>query len=134
MAWFYQDQYFEHWAAIEQAALVSGLEPVQVLALPKQRKSLKGVTSPGRTLSGDLVLVFQKSMKLENKKEEQPFETRLSALIQEIAKMPVNASFFDKYAKLVEVGLLSGLMRELSKKYTRVTEIIDSAYQVGGEG
>jgi len=60
LAMFYVDKNLDHWLAIKKATSQVGLLIVEVTHFPKQRRSMKTVASPGKTLDGDLLIVFQK--------------------------------------------------------------------------
>jgi hypothetical protein len=111
--WFYQDQEFKNWEQLYKTSIEEGLRIVDIVPLKKQRRSMKSVTSPGKTLDGDLILVFHKSPKtLDN----QIPKTKLSTL---------KKTYYEKYASIVKNALLNGDIVDLTKKHSMIHELID---------
>lgn len=102
-AFFYQDRSLIHWTEIAKTLRDSNMSVVEVIALPKQRRSLKTVTTPGRTLDGDLLVIAKKgrvsqSDMLQSKKISIPKSRE---------------SLFDKYAFLIREGLMNESLESL---------------------
>ncbi len=57
---FYLDKNIDHWSGIKKALHVSNCITEEVIAISKQRRSMKTVTSPGKTLDGDLIIICKK--------------------------------------------------------------------------
>lgn len=124
LAWFYQDQDLNCWNQIYESARRSGLTLVDVLPLPKQRRSLKTVTSPNATLDGDLLCVFTR---IENEpckygNEDQAPETRAGT-------DPGDGTYFGRYARMIASALRSGDIGRLAEQYGSVKRALAS-----GEG
>jgi hypothetical protein len=63
---FYLDKNIHHWQGIKESILESKCYVEEVISIPKQRRSMKAVTSPGKTLDGDLIVICKK---IENRKK-----------------------------------------------------------------
>jgi DNA modification methylase len=63
---FYLDKNIKHWNTIKKAIRASGCDIEDVFAIPKQRRSMKAVTSPGKTLDGDLIIICKKVEVINN--------------------------------------------------------------------
>ncbi|TFC83391.1 hypothetical protein E3T23_02225 [Cryobacterium cheniae] len=120
LAWFYQDQDLRCWNTIYEAASKAGVFLIDVIPIPKQRRSLKTVTSPNTTLDGDLLCVF----------------SRLSAAPDRFAndteKRPAPAAgstYFGRYAAMIAAALRSGDITRLADKYGTVKRAL-----AAGEG
>ena len=111
-AFFYQDRSLEHWAKISNTLNESKMSVVDVLALPKQRRSLKTVTTPGRTLDGDLLVIARKS------KEHTIRKTK------KISIPKTKKTLFDKYAYLIREGLINESLDPLIKLDSDVFSLI----------
>lgn len=113
LVWFYQDQDLHCWKAIQHAARAESMQLVDVIPLPKQRRSLKTVTSPNTTLDGDLVCVFERS---SSGRPALPTGT-MSDLSDSLHH---EGSYFEKYALLIEMSLKGGYVDQLADKYGSV--------------
>lgn len=113
LAWFYQDQDLRCWEAIYNASLEAELQLLDVIPLPKQRRSLKTVTSPNTTLDGDLLCVFTKARHPVLDSEDSDNSPLSGSDTSE-------KSYFDRYALLVSSALKSGNISELAKRYGTV--------------
>lgn len=114
-AFFYQDRSLFHWTEISKALANSDMAVVEVLSLPKQRRSLKTVTSPGRTLDGDLLVIARKS---RAKKSSEPHEKDIM--------LPKNQkTLFAKYSFLIREGLMNESMDRLMAKDPDVFSLIE---------
>ena len=114
---YYQDRNLKHWAEIYKTLKKNHLIVIDVFALPKQRRSMKTVTSPGRTLDGDLVIVAQKiSIKEANIPKYSAGQHK---------KQIEGSSLFEKYASLIRKSLIEGTIEEISKKENDIFIILD---------
>ncbi|MFF3036698.1 DNA methyltransferase [Arthrobacter citreus] len=115
LAWFYQDQDLRCWETIYYAAKEAGMEVLDVVPLPKQRRSLKTVTSPNTTLDGDLLCVFRRgSARIEGVKPP----SSLAELSQLVAND--KGGYFDRYATLISGCLKGTLMPIVATRYKSV--------------
>ncbi len=110
LVWFYQDQVLQSWSCLFEAAKKNKLFILDVIPIKKQRRSMKTVTSPEKTLDGDLIILFSKQ--ILNSKLIQNKESSAN-------------SYFDKYAQEIKKMLLDGSVVELAKKYKRINQIIN---------
>ena len=124
LIWFYQDHSVEHWAALDEEALVNGLSVLDVVPLVKQRRSMKTVTSPGATLDGDLILIFKKTTVEAN--HQRSIEDARRIILDELTPLPETAPYFDKYAAIVKAGLKFHLFGPLSQSYKDIRKILPS--------
>lgn len=111
LAFFYQDKNFSHWSAIRKTLTKSKVHVVDVLALPKQRRSMKTITSPGRTFDGDLLVIARKS---SSEKDINVKRINTNFICQK-PKQTDRAKFFLKYAELIREGLIKGDVEKLAK-------------------
>ncbi|MFH1468611.1 MAG: DNA adenine methylase [Pseudomonadota bacterium] len=101
---FYQDPKLAHWAALHDALVGAGLTLREVVHLPKQRRSMKTVTTPGRTLDGDLLVIAHRG-EAPVPATWAPIPRDLDALI---GGLPADLSFSERAAGLLRVALLEG--------------------------
>lgn len=120
MVWFYQDNNLTHWSQIFNLSFDNNLDIDDVIPLPKQRRSMKTVTSPGKTFDGDLIIIFRKKKSLK-----KPIWTVLDAEKQCKKIIRLHKSFFAQYSALVKDGMISGWMPAINKKYETVNHLID---------
>lgn len=118
LAWFYQDQDLRCWEAIYDAAVDANMRLLDVIPLPKQRRSLKTVTSPNTTLDGDLLCVFTTASGLSD-------SVSWEELISEAPESGADASgghlsYFDRYAVLILSALRSGNISKLADQFGTV--------------
>lgn len=123
LIWFYQDHCVDHWALISKEASINNAHILEVVPMAKQRRSMKTVMSPGKTLDGDLILIFKK--KTFRNKVIDTSEQAINLLEKSLESMPDSANYFEKYASIVEVGLKYNLMECLSTKFSDIREILD---------
>jgi len=114
-AFFYQDRNLMHWAGISKTLADSNMAVVEVLSLPKQRRSLKTVTSPGRTLDGDLLVVARKG----------PSKNSTKVSTKEIILPKTKKTLFDQYSFLIREGLMNESMDLLLAKDSDVFSLIE---------
>lgn len=120
--WFYQDHVLSHWALISEEARVNNLFIVDVIPLPKQRRSIKTVTTPGKTLDGDLILIFRK----ERVTQEVVYDiTQAIGIIKQALQERNNiTTYFDKYALVVEISLKYNMMPLLAKSFSDIDDFL----------
>lgn len=125
MALFYQDTDLQHWAGISKVLRKNGLQLKDVIPIPKQRRSIKTVVSPGNTLDGDLICIFEKTGKDLSKPPKHDIET-LKSHLRGALKSPSSASFFEKYAHFIKFCLLEKtLIGELSTKERNISKWLE---------
>jgi len=124
LIWFYQDHNIEHWAALDEEALVNGLRILDVVPLAKQRRSMKTVTSPGATLDGDLILIFKKTNVVAKRPHTTEKVRRI--ILNELAPHSASSSYFEKYAAIVKSGLKFHLFDLLSQSDKDIRKILSS--------
>lgn len=116
---FYQDRNLEHWAEINRTLNKNNVFVVEVVALPKQRRSMKSVTTPGRTFDGDLLIIARKeNVGINNKKSH----------LRLIEKTKPNSSkdekFFFQYADIIRQGLIQRNLDEVAEVETDIYAIL----------
>lgn len=116
LVWFYQDQDLECWRRIARAAATSEMALVDVIALPKQRRSLKSLTSPNTTLDGDLICVFRQERDARRPKSHSP--SNMQALGEAVRAS--GEKNFDRYAVMIEHALKHELIAELADEFGTV--------------
>ena len=79
LAMFYVDKNLDHWRAVKESLADAGLCTVDVIPMKKQRRSMKTVTSPGKTLDGDLLIIAQKTRSV-NKVHVVSYEDIMSSI------------------------------------------------------
>lgn len=115
---YYQDRNLEHWAKINKTLNKNGVFVEEVIALNKQRRSMKTVTSPGRTFDGDLLVVARKSnVKSSGKK------THLHLISKQTASKREYELFF-KYADIIRQGLIKQNLDQVAKDESDVYAIL----------
>lgn len=124
LVWFYQDSSIAHWAALYNKSRELGLKFMTLIPMPKQRRSMKTVTAPGKTFDGDLILVFQKTDRLD-----KAYEAKNEMLDRSVQKTlarigGLEASFFNRYAEFVKEGFEQGWIGKLSQQYNDIREIV----------
>jgi hypothetical protein len=120
LVWFYQDQDLACWNAIHAASLNAGLTLSDVIPIPKQRRSLKTVTSPNTTLDGDLLCIYvkRKPEHVDQGSPEAAFE-RLREAVRSCS-----GTYFDQYAVLINLALTSDLIAYLASEYGTVKKAL----------
>ena len=118
VAWFYQDHILANWATIYSATHDFGFQILDVIPVPKQRRSLKTVTSPKRTLDGDLIIVFSRSASAKNAEKLSAFKARIAPPRRDI-------NHFFVYASFVREALITGKIIEMSRRFRTVEEALE---------
>jgi hypothetical protein len=113
--WFYQDQELKNWERIYDEAKINELYILDVISLPKQRRSMKSVTSPNKTLDGDLIIIFSKNDYLEK-----------YPIIENVIKENRAYNYYDKYVSIIKGALINGTVNHLTKDYKNINELINS--------
>lgn len=91
---FYLDKNLNNWAAIKSAIYKSGCVTQDVIAIPRQRKSMKTVTSPGKTLDGDLIIICKKIGISSKDKTESTMENILNKIGGE--------TYFERFSSFIK--------------------------------
>lgn len=123
LIWFYQDNIIEHWSIISDEVSKRGMFISEVIPMQKQRRSIKTVTTPGKTLDGDLILIFKKGV--ESRLTVDNLEQALQLIKEKIDVNDRTLTYFEKYAVIVEIGLKYDLMPILGEDFSDIREIID---------
>lgn len=97
LVFFYVDKNLNHWDSIKKSLLESNCSIEEVVAIEKQRRSMKTVTSPGKTLDGDLIVVCKKN----NNKLDPQEKITISDALKKINEI----TYFKKFAKLLNIYL-----------------------------
>ncbi|MGI5308183.1 DNA methyltransferase [Rheinheimera sp. WS51] len=102
---FYVDKNINHWRAIKEALGESLCEVTEVIGLPKQRRSMKTVASPGKTLDGDLVIVCQKHF------SEADFRLKKKLRMEDALRViPNDGSYFERFAAFIDIYLKNDIV------------------------
>lgn len=114
LVWFYQDHDLNNWATVHRTITDNGFEIADVISIPKQRRSLKTVTSPSRTLDGDLLVIAipkgNESLRVKVDELRMLFEERSYK------------DFYSAYSEFVRAALIDGSIYSLAKQYKTVSE------------
>lgn len=124
LVWFYQDHNIQHWAALDEEMAGNGLRMLNVVPLPKQRRSMKTVTSPGKTLDGDLILIFKKT--LLDSSHRQHYSSVRNLVHSALDSVPAS-NYFHRYAAVVKIALKFHLFGLLSSSFEDLRELVSSA-------
>lgn len=120
---FYQDQDLQNWAWLENSLIENQLEIEEVISFPKQRRSLKTITTPGKTLDGDLALILRKNTRAASISITTDQFIRI--LSEEFEKEETQ-SYYKKYSIIIMLGLKYHFMSQLSKKTKYISEFVKS--------
>lgn len=123
LVWFYQDYQLKHWAEIAYLTRKQGFQVFEVISIPKQRRSMKTVTSPGKTLDGDLILVFQNTGVFEEKKSLSR-HLILKSCEDVLKNTKKNTTFFEKYSEIIRIGFQEGWMEYFVNSEVDVKKLI----------
>ncbi|CAK2091828.1 Methyltransferase [Vibrio crassostreae] len=113
---FYLDKNINHWSVIKKAIIDSGCVTEEVIAIPKQRRSMKAVTSPGKTLDGDLIVVCKKVNCDIRKQKVVDFDD----IIKEID----GDSYFKKFALFIERYLNDEIINIPKNKLKDISKVL----------
>lgn len=112
---FYLDKNIEHWDAIKSAIFTESAFIEDVIPIQKQRRSMKTVTSPGKTLDGDLIIICKK-------RPGQNIPQKKVALEKIINDLP-NDSYFMRFSYFIKMYLtchITGLESKNKKDISRI--------------
>jgi len=125
LIWFYQDSTIKNWAALYNKSREKSLNFITVIPMPKQRRSMKTVTTPGRTFDGDLILVFQKNGNENKNREVKYLSTNSEEIISAVSKVnDLKSDFFFRYAELIQDGFKQGWISKLPEYYNDIRDIL----------
>ncbi|MBA3031040.1 MAG: hypothetical protein FP816_19815 [Desulfobacteraceae bacterium] len=124
LIWFYQDHIIKHWVALSDEAIANDLTILDVIPIAKQRRSIKTVTSPGKTLDGDLILIFKKE-KTKTCPPNNINQVR-TIILDELSRLPKDTPYFNKYSAVIKTGLKFNYFGLLSKSYKDIRRILTS--------
>jgi len=128
LAFFYQDRLLAHWAGVWTAINGRGLVVLDVFGIPKQRRSMKTVTTPGRTFDGDLLVVCHKPLQNEaggsGKRDSAPSGLSQTFELESVLRSATGASYFNRYAQFIRTLLVNGWAEEAAQHVTDVAEVL----------
>lgn len=119
IVWFYQDQKLKNWKTIYEQSVKDNLTIIDVISIKKQRRSMKTVTSPGRTLDGDLIIIFKKE------EIDRKIPTKQLSVFDTSFPLSQNDSFYERYALTIKNALIKGEINFLSENHFNIKELID---------
>jgi len=125
LVWFYQDTNLQHWKEIDSVTRRAGLRMLDVVPLPKQRRSMKTVTSPGRTLDGDLICIFKKDRSRTRSARKIGASEVMTQLEKSLYKLDRDATFFDRYAVVIRECLVKGYLDGLAERYASISDVLN---------
>ncbi|MGO1755338.1 MAG: DNA methyltransferase [Brevibacterium aurantiacum] len=116
LVWFYQDQDLNSWSSISEAAKESDIYYCGCISLNKQRRSMKTVASPGRTLDGDLILIFSRDPEVAKHcmADEQASGSQGGS----------EAQYYDSYVSMVDEAFRNGSFQHLARTYGTVSKAL----------
>ncbi len=120
--WFYQDHIINHWAIISEEARKNNISIIDVIPMPKQRRSMKTITTPGRTLDGDLILIFRKE-RVEQESIDN-IDQALDILKRTLTVRNGTTTYFERYAVIIEMGLKYNMMQLLAQSFSDIREVL----------
>jgi DNA modification methylase len=124
VVWFYQDYDLLHWRKLNDIAKKNGMVMVDVIPIPKQRRSMKTVTSPGRTLDGDLILIFKKNGNMRPEKRIANLEDIMQNLRIKASLIEGPNRRFEIYAMTIAHILRTNQIDIISKQFRDVREVL----------
>lgn len=116
LVWFYQDQDLNSWAAIADSARDSGLHYCGCISVEKQRRSLKTVASPGRTLDGDLILIFCRDRRVAD------LSVQVSSF--DATGYDARSDYYGSYIGLIDEGFRTNSFGYLAKEFGTVVKAL----------
>ncbi|HFD2140891.1 TPA: DNA methyltransferase [Acinetobacter baumannii] len=117
LVFFYVDKNIEHWKYIKKAIEEKQCTVKEVIGIKKQRRSMKTVTSPGKTLDGDLIVIVQKRC---NENYINP-NIQLNDLLSSI---PQDIQYFDKFAIFIKNFLKNDIIFPDTQKLTDLSKVL----------
>jgi len=120
---FYQDWDLNSWNMLYEVTNIANLELREIATIPKQRRSMKTVTSPGKTLDGDQILIFQKNYKADRNENNTKYnlKDKVSEVLIETGE---DAELFDKYAAVVKDSMKNHWIKQLAVEYNDLSQLI----------
>lgn len=111
LVWFYQERWTRNWAELLKTFQAEGLVIHKIIPFAKQRRSMKSVTSAGRTLDGDLIIVW--------KKQASPIAKQSSKIsFASLQKKTLKISgLYPRYIFFLKAALNEPWFNEFSQKY-----------------
>ncbi|HBI5657131.1 TPA: hypothetical protein K8C35_002758 [Legionella pneumophila] len=113
---FYLDKNISHWNAIKTAIYSSNCIIEDVIAISKQRRSMKAVTSPGRTLDGDLIIVCKKDDSVQNLKSP--------ILMKDILSNIKGNNYFERFTDFIKKFMMSEVSDLPNWRITDISRLI----------
>lgn len=117
VVWFYQDHDLGRWAGLYEEASANGMRIMDVIPIPKQRRSLKTVTSPNATLDGDLLVVFARQ-------DDPGAYGKVATLRRSLPALEYDGGYFCRHAELLRRTVVDGSIRDLSRSHRTVREAL----------
>ncbi|TLX26584.1 hypothetical protein FE904_06950 [Chryseobacterium indologenes] len=114
LIFFYVDKNLIHWQKIKEAIYDSNCFVEDVISITKQRKSMKTVTTPGKTLDGDLLIVCKK-VSDSNRKLQQNTIKNILTQIDDVSYFDRFTSFIREFLKNEITDLKDWQLKDLSK-------------------
>lgn len=116
LVFFYVDKNIEHWKYIKKAILDKQCTVKDVIGIKKQRRSMKTVTSPGKTLDGDLIVIVQKNC-------NKPLEENSLELEKVLDLIPKDFHYFDKFSIFIKYFLTKNITLPNVQKLTDLSKV-----------
>jgi DNA modification methylase len=115
---YYQERWTRNWSELVKVARKCGLKLKQVMPLEKQRRSMKSVTSKGRTLDGDLILVWEKVS------EDRLIDKEKLSSESVLSKVKAQKSFYKRYTVLLESALMEPWFESFAKEHPDLYKLL----------
>ena len=115
VVWFYQDQDLRNWNTLYNVAQSCQMKIIDIIHLSKQRRSMKTLTTPGRTLDGDLIILFSKNQSM--------FED-VGICEPKIDRQDQRHEYYSQYVSIIRNAMLDGTISDISKKHNFISELI----------
>lgn len=117
LVFFYVDKNIEHWKYIKKAIKDKKCSVKEVIGIKKQRRSMKTVTSPGKTLDGDLIVIVQKSC-------DENHEDSYISLEDLLLSIPQDIQYFDKFSIFISYFLKNNIIFPENHKLTDLSKVL----------
>lgn len=98
---FYLDKNIQHWIEIKKSLEASSCFVEDIIPLPKQRRSMKGVVSKGKTLDGDLIVVCRKDKALFKKRNDIPLNDAIQSISGE--------TYFERFSYFIKIIMMNNV-------------------------